>query len=98
MQSARPPIPQREREHADETLQSWQQPPFTKGRQNYLGIGTAPERVASLFQGIPQRLEIVDLTVQHQHISTVCRMHRLVSFAAEVLDRKPTMAQGQGRI
>ena len=55
----------------------------------------AAERVLSLLQPAPECVEIVNLSIEREHITAIGGVHGLVPFGAEVQNRQATMSQGQ---
>ena len=53
--------------------------------------------MACLFQPASEGVEIVNLSVERQHVTAIDGVHRLVPLGAEVQNRQSTMAQGQPR-
>src|SRR5882672_4000207 len=52
------------------------------------------ETVAAILQLTSQLFEIVNLSIEHQHIAAVLGMHWLVSFLAKVQNCQTAMPQG----
>ena len=57
----------------------------------------AAERVTSLLQPASECVEIVNLSIERQHVTAIGGAHGLVPRGAEVQNRQPTMAQSQTR-
>ena len=55
----------------------------------------AAKRVTSLLQPAPERVEIVNLSIEREHITAIGGVHGLVPFGAEVQNRQAAMAEGQ---
>ena len=69
------PVPNREREHADEALHRPAHPPPFEARQHHLGVGVPAKRdVAQLVQ---QFAVVVDLTIEFDDVPAARRRHRL---------------------
>src|SRR3954447_22990819 len=69
MQDASSAIPQCDRKHSVGTLQGLIQSPCIERRQQDLGIRVPPKYVAGEFQFFAQRLIVVDLGVETQHVA-----------------------------
>lgn len=54
--------------------------------------------MASLLELAPQFSEVVNLAVECQHETAVCRDHRLSSRGGKIHDRKATMTKGDVRV
>ena len=85
---ARPTVPEREREHAAQEAQRIG-PVRLVEVQDRLGVAVGSERVATAFQLPPQRLEVVDLAVEHEPQRAVLVAHRLRGPRREVDDAEP---------
>ena len=85
---ARPTVPEREREHAAQEAQRIG-PVRLVEVQDRLGVAVGSERVATAFQLPPQRLEVVDLPVEHEPQRAVLVGHRLRGSCREVDDAEP---------
>src|SRR6266404_569330 len=55
----------------------------------------AAEGVSAFSQFAPQRLKIVNLSVENHHVSAISRFHRLMSLIAQVHNSQAAMPQRQ---
>ena len=87
-------IPQREREHADESLDGLDAPLLESGQDDF-GVARAFERVPQRHQRRADVGVVVDLAVENHDEAPVLRRHGLVAALGEIDDRQPSMSQSR---
>lgn len=86
-------VPNRKREHAHESLHGVLDAPRLEGSEQHLGVRVAVEGEAARGQLLPERLEVVDLSVVDDHVAPRRGGHRLMARGGEVEDREPTVRE-----
>ena len=92
-QRARSAIPQREGEHADETLDRGLDAPFGDGLDQNLGVGMSPEAAPARLELWAEIAGIVDLAVIGDDAGAAARHHRLRARRRKIDDGEPRMAE-----
>ena len=88
-------VPEREREHAVESLARTRHAPFDDRVQHHLGVAGGDEPVAPLLQAVAETGEVVDLAVVDEGRSG--ELHRLVGTRVRVHDREACHRERAGR-
>src|ERR1700693_2900962 len=86
-------IPYRDREHPDETTDGAFDPPLFKGREDYLGVGVAPESAPAGFQLSAQGSVVVNFAVENDDIPSARGAHRLMTLRGKVDDGQAPKAE-----
>ena len=88
------PVPEREREHADEAFDGGLQPPSFDRGQDDLGIAVAAEIDAVVGELAAQFAVIVDLAIVGDDVAAAGRDHRLGRDVIEIDDGQPSAGKG----
>ena len=83
---------EREPEHAVELLDRLLSPD-REGAEQHLGVAGRPEAMPRGGEPGPDRLEVVDLPVEHQAVAGRLVQHRLMTQRREVHDRQPAESE-----
>lgn len=96
-QAALVPVPQGEREHADESRHGLAQAPDLDRGEHDFGIGLAAKAVAERGELPAQFAKVVNFAVEHDHVSRACGVHWLAAGLAQIDDREPPVSEPDAR-
>jgi hypothetical protein len=96
MQAPALAVPKSDGEHTVEAFHCRLNPPRVECSQQHLGVRVSAEGwgFARFLELDAQRLEVIDLAVQHNDIAARCGHHRLVAGGRNIDDGKPSKAEG----
>jgi hypothetical protein len=86
-------IPKSQREHTDEPFDGAAYAPSLDGPEQDLRVRVAAELRPTRFELRAKLAEVVNLTVEDDDITAVCRRHRLVPERRQIDYREPSMSE-----